>query len=71
MTQKDQPEHDFPRAIGRPATGAFLHQGITRLEQLTQYSEAELLKIHGVGPKAVQILREVLKEKGLSFKSDS
>lgn len=57
----------FPHAIGRPATGALLHAGYTHLEQLTKLSEKDLLAMHGVGPKAVGILRETLRSMGLSF----
>lgn len=60
-------EHDFPKRIGRPATNALLAAGFTRLEQLTQVKEAELQKLHGVGAKAIAILRETLTERGLSF----
>jgi hypothetical protein len=71
LTMKDkesaQPETDFPRQIGRPATGALAAAGYTRLEQLTHVTEAELLKLHGVGPKAIRILRETLAAQGLSF----
>nr|WP_260408155.1 DNA-binding protein [Planomonospora venezuelensis] len=42
--------------------------GYTRLEQLTGVTEAELLALHGVGPKAVRILRDTLAERGLSFR---
>jgi hypothetical protein len=38
------------------------------LEQLAQVSEADLLKLHGVGPKAIRRLREVLDERGLAFR---
>jgi len=34
---------------------------------LTQVRAAELLKLHGVGPKAIRILRETLAAKGLAF----
>ena len=64
---RDEPETDLPRHIGRPATGALATAGYTRLEQLTKVTEAELLKLHGVGPKAIRILRETLEAKGLSF----
>ena len=43
--------------------------GYSRLEQLTKVTEAELGQLHGMGPKALGILRETLKEKGLSFKA--
>lgn len=42
--------------------------GITRYEQLTEMSEKDLLAIHGVGPKAIGILREELRARGLTFK---
>ena len=63
----EQPKTDFPRQIGRPATGALAVAGYTRLKQLTRVTEAELLKLHGVGPKAIRILRETLEAQGMSF----
>ena len=68
-----QPEHDhsLPYGIGKPATNALLLAGFTHLEQFTTVSEKEILKLHGVGPKAVRTLREALHEKGLSFLEDA
>ena len=54
--------------IGKPATNALQNIGINDLEQLTHYSEKTLLQIHGVGPKAVRILKETLESQNLSFK---
>jgi hypothetical protein len=59
---------DLPAAIGRPATQALLGAGLTTLEQVAARSEAELLDLHGVGPKAVRILSESLAAKGLSLR---
>lgn len=61
------PQSDLPN-IGAPATRALTHAGYTTLKQLTKLSEAELAQLHGVGPKAVRILKEALQAKGLSFK---
>lgn len=60
---------EFPKSIGRPATNALVNIGITSFKQLTQLSEKELLKIHGVGPKAVRILKEELSKRGLNLKN--
>ena len=30
-------------------------------------SKADLLKLHGMGPKAIELLRQALAERGLSF----
>ena len=65
--QHEEPEHDFLKGIGRPATSALLVAGYTRLEQLTKVSERDIKRLHGVGPKAIDILRATLAEKGWSF----
>jgi len=67
MTQpgQDQPS-DFPK-IGAPAVRALNGAGLYRLAQLTEITEAELLKLHGMGPKAIKLLREALRAQGLDF----
>lgn len=59
-------QSDLPK-IGNPATNALHAVGITRLEQLAKVTETYLFNLHGVGPKAVRILKETMKEKGLAF----
>lgn len=44
--------------IGTPAASALEVVGITKLSQLTQFTEQELLALHGVGPKAIRLLKE-------------
>lgn len=70
MPSKPSPDlaDGLPR-IGRAATGALLAQGVATLEQVARWREAELLAVHGVGPKAVAILREALAEAGLGFRA--
>lgn len=63
----NESESDLPLKIGNPARRALARAGYVRLEQLTQVSEAELLKLHGMGPKALGLLRQALAAKGLSF----
>jgi hypothetical protein len=60
---------DLPRAIGNPATRALANVGITTLAQVAEMSEAELLAMHGVGPKAVRLLGEALGAAGHRPKS--
>ena len=55
--------------IGKPAAQAFKLAGYTKLEQFDGVSEAELLKLHGIGPKAIRLLRAALEERGLSLKA--
>jgi hypothetical protein len=52
---------DLPRSIGRPATQALANAGITTLDQVAAMSDAELAALHGVGPKALRLLREAIR----------
>jgi hypothetical protein len=61
------PPADLPPGIGAPATRALTAAGYTSLEQLAGVSERQLGALHGVGPKALRILREALQDRGLSF----
>ena len=59
----------LPAGLGKPAERALAQAGYSRLEQFAQVSETERLTLHGVGPKAVRLLREVLDERGLAFRA--
>ena len=58
---------DLPAKLSKPAMRALTQAGYLRLEQFTELSEAEVLKLHGMGPKALDQIRQALEEKGLSF----
>jgi len=62
----DPQTSDLPK-IGQPAWRALTGAGYWRLEQLAGVSAAELLRLHGMGPKALGILRAALAERGLSL----
>jgi hypothetical protein len=57
----------LPPGMPQPAVRALEGAGYTQLSQLTRITEGELLKLHGVGPKAMRILREALAAAGMSF----
>jgi DNA-directed RNA polymerase alpha subunit len=63
----DEPESDLPDELARPARRALAGAGYVRLEQFTRISENEVLKLHGMGPKALEQIRRALAAKGLSF----
>ncbi|NUU19381.1 DNA-binding protein [Cellulomonas humilata] len=50
----------LPRSIGAPATRALALAGITTLDDVRGVDLDELLRLHGVGPKAILVLRETL-----------
>jgi hypothetical protein len=67
-TQKNhQQESDLPVGLAQPARRALAVLGIQRLDQLTDFREAEIKQLHGIGPNALSQLRSALDMKGMSF----
>lgn len=58
---------DLPK-IGAPATRALASVGVTRLDDLADRSETELLGLHGFGSRAAGIIREALAAEGKSMR---
>ena len=63
----DQHESDLPGELSQPARRALAGAGCVRLEQVAELSEAEVRRLHGMGPKALDQLRDALRARGLSF----
>lgn len=59
--------HDLPDGLSKPAQRALAGAGYTHLEQLTGTSEKKLKGLHGMGPKAIGLLRQALAEHDLAF----
>ncbi|KNY04336.1 hypothetical protein [Microbacterium sp. GCS4] len=60
-------DSQLPAAMGTVARRELALHGLTRLDQFDGASVRDLLAIHGVGPKAVRILREHLEPEGRSL----
>ena len=65
--QRDEQDSDLPAGLASPARRALNGVGYVRLEQLTRITEVEILKLHGIGPRALEQLRQALAARGLSF----
>lgn len=64
--QQSTNDNAFPKGVPRPAIRALMSAGYTRFDQLAGASEAELLELHGVGPKAIRVVRQALLDQGLA-----
>lgn len=53
--------------IGKTAARALEQVKLTSLNDISKLDEKTLLKIHGVGPKAIRILKERLREEDMKF----
>lgn len=66
--QLRKPEEGFMALLGAPARRALEHAGIVTLVQLAACTEKDILKLHGMGPASMPVLRKALQEAGLRFK---
>lgn len=62
---------EFLSHFAKPVRGAFQEEKIVTPEDLAKYTEEEILAIHGVGPKSIPVMKQVLNEAGLQFRKDS
>ncbi|MCX8534007.1 DNA-directed RNA polymerase subunit alpha C-terminal domain-containing protein [Chryseobacterium luquanense] len=63
-------ENNFLKGvIAKPARRALEKEKINSLEKLSEYSEKELLQMHGFGKNTVEKLKLYMKENHLSFKN--
>ena len=71
MTKRTDATHPNAAAfppIGGPALRALATAGIRSMSQLANWSERDLLQLHGMGPKGVRMLEEALVAEGLSLR---
>ncbi|WP_354028282.1 DNA-directed RNA polymerase subunit alpha C-terminal domain-containing protein [Chitinophaga sp. OAE865] len=59
---------DLFASLSAPARRALESKGIRTVQQLSRFSEAEVLALHGMGKSSMPKLQRALEEKGLSFK---
>ena len=67
MEQHDQQESDLPAELSNPTRRALVGAGYVRLERFTRLREAEVLRLHGMGPRGIEVIRRALEARGLSF----
>ncbi|MHC8968062.1 RNA polymerase alpha subunit C-terminal domain-containing protein [Priestia aryabhattai] len=66
--QEHKPDNGFLSTLSAPARRALENNEITSLQQLSIFSEKEILQFHGMGPASLPKLRAALQAHGLAFK---
>jgi DNA-directed RNA polymerase alpha subunit len=67
--QERKPDNGFLSMLSAPARRALENNGITSLQQVSKFSEKEILQFHGMGPASLPKLRTALQANGLAFKN--
>ena len=60
-------ESTLPAGLASPARRALAAAGISRLEQFAEFSELDLLGLHGMGPRAIDTIRRAMAKHGIRF----
>jgi len=60
----------FPPGVGGPALRALSSAGVRSMADLARWTEGDLARLHGMGPKALGVLRDALEASGRSFRRD-
>ncbi len=63
-----KPKDIFLSLIAAPARRALENNGISNLDQLSTFTEKEILNLHGMGKSTIPKLQKLLSENKLSFK---
>ena len=61
-------ENDMFSSLSAPARRALKNHGIFTIQELSNFSEMEILKLHGMGKTSIPKLILLLKKMGLKFK---
>ncbi|WPR70349.1 RNA polymerase alpha subunit C-terminal domain-containing protein [Flavobacterium sp. NG2] len=63
-----KPKDNFLSLLGAPARRALENNGIITVEQLSKFSEKEILSFHGMGKSSLPKLQKILTDNKLEFK---
>ena len=66
--QERKPQDGFLSVLFAPVRRALEKNGIKTLEQLSKFTEKEILEMHGMGESSIPKLRAALQATGLTFK---
>ena len=66
--KENKPKEGFMSILSAPARRALQSHGIDSLEKLSNYSESEILSLHGMGKSSIPKLEKLLSELDLKFK---
>ncbi len=63
-------ENGFLARLPAPARRALENRGITTPDELSMFSEKEILELHGMGKSSLSLLKKTLRDLQLTFKPE-
>jgi DNA-directed RNA polymerase alpha subunit len=68
VKMKDNNNDNPLHKLSNPAQRALANAGITDINQLSAWHEADFMKLHGTGKKSLQILKALMAERNIAFR---
>jgi DNA-directed RNA polymerase alpha subunit len=65
---KDKKDDNPLHKLSNPAQRALANAGITDINQLSAWHEADFMKLHGTGKKGLQILKALMADRNITFR---
>ncbi|HEY0742406.1 MAG TPA: hypothetical protein VGD40_13120 [Chryseosolibacter sp.] len=62
-----KPTTGFLSLLPAPARRGLESAGLDSLVKVSEWSETDIAKLHGMGPKGISILKKLLTDSGLAF----
>ncbi len=63
-----KPSEGFLSRLSSPARNALIEADILTVERLAEYTQKEILALHGMGAKSLPVLEQALASKNLDFR---
>jgi DNA-directed RNA polymerase alpha subunit len=71
VCEKSKPTNNlFLKQFSAPARRALEKLDIKSIQDVCNYKEKEITNTHGIGPKAIEIIKTLIKEHNINFKSN-
>lgn len=65
--KNNKPLDGFLSYFSAPVRRALQNEGINNVEKLAQYTQKDILKLHGIGKSSLPIFQKILSENSLQF----
>jgi len=60
--------NEWPKGIAKPGIRALNSAGLYSIADLSKIGEKELMALHGMGKRTLEVLKEEMEEQGIQFK---
>lgn len=66
--KEKKPKDGILSLVAAPARRALQSAGIESLRDISKFTEGEIIRLHGMGPRAIEVIQEEMKQVNLNFK---